>query len=115
MDYKLLENELKIRLQFDYFWGRKQTDDFDSATNFIYKVADFETLLFEIDSKFKSNLKYTELKTYALNRWFNFRSSQAVEHIFCSNNKVENHSNSKDKFIDFYIESIPYALSIVEN
>lgn len=108
MDYKLLENELKKRLQFDYFWGRKQTDDFDDATNFIYKIADFETLLFEIDSKFKSNLKYTELKNYALNRWFNFRSSQAVEHFFCSHDKVENHSNSKDKFIDFFIESIPF-------
>ena len=82
MDYKLLENELKKRLQFDYFQGRKQTDDFDSKTNFIYKIADFENLLIEIDSRFKLNLKYSELKNYTLNRRFNFWSSQAVEQFF---------------------------------
>ena len=40
MNYLLLEEELKKRTKLDYFWGRKQDDDFDKQTNFIYKIVE---------------------------------------------------------------------------
>jgi hypothetical protein len=110
MDYSLLEIELKKRLKFDYFWGRKQFDRFDNASNFIYEISDFAELIKEVDSNFKEDSNYLELKNYTLNRWFNFWSSKAIENIFCEDNKVNSHPNSKDKFIDFFIENIPFDL-----
>ena len=108
MNYELLEKELKKRLNFDYHWGRKQNNNIDTETNFIYKISSFEALLAEINTNFKDSLKYVELKNYALNRWFNFWSAKGVETIFCEFKNVVPHQNSKDKFIDFYIDSIPF-------
>lgn len=72
MNLELLENELKKRLKYDYTWGRKQTDSFDGQTNFIYKIAEFETLLEKIDTIFKDHPQFDNLKNYSLNRWYNF-------------------------------------------
>jgi len=108
MNYELLEIALKKRLNFEYSWGRKQTNQFDAKTNFIYKTDDFETLLNQIDSSFKNESNFNDLKNYTLNRWYNFWSAKAVESIFCKNVQVRSHSNSKDKFIDFYINDIPF-------
>ncbi|WP_372744643.1 hypothetical protein [Lutibacter sp.] len=108
MNYELLEKELKKRLNFKYKWGRKQNNKLDTDTNFIYKIIEFEAVLAEIDSKFNNTLKYEELKNYALNRWFNFWSAKGIESIFCDAKLVVPHQNSKDKYIDFYIDSIPF-------
>jgi hypothetical protein len=108
MNYELLEKELKKRLKFEYSWRRKQTDDFDTQTNFIYKIFSFEDLLQRIELNFKNSPQYEDLKNYALNRWFNFWSAKAVENIFCEHTLVKPHINSKNKFIDFYIENIPF-------
>jgi hypothetical protein len=108
MDYNLLENELKKRLNYPYIWGRKQTDNFDKQTNFIYETFFFEELLDKIESNFKNELDYNQLKNYTLNRWFNFWSAKAIETIFCENENVKAHSNSKDKYTDFYISTIPF-------
>jgi len=108
MKYNLLEKELKKRVKTEYIWGRKQANDFDSLTNFIYSINRFDLLEKRIESAFSSNLMYKELKNYALNRWFNFWSANAVEHLFCEHENVNPHSNSKDKFIDFYIDDIPF-------
>jgi len=108
MDFNLLEKELKKRLDFPYVWGRKQTDNFDNSTNFIYKTSNFETLLTQIDTNFKSDTNYVVLKNYALNRWFNFWSAKAIEACFCEHKIVIAHKNAKDKYTDFYISKIPF-------
>ncbi|MDO9274090.1 MAG: hypothetical protein Q7T92_00905 [Lutibacter sp.] len=108
MNYLLLEEELKKRTTLDYFWGRKQDDEFDRQTKFIYKTTSFELLLETIESAFKVNPKYNDLKNYALNRWFNFWSAKGVESIFCEHKNVKPHIDSFNKFTDFYIENIPF-------
>lgn len=108
MDYQLLEKELKKRLNYPYFWGRKQTNEFDLQTNFVYKTNEFESLLKKIETSFKDQPKYKDLKNYALNRWYNFWSAKGVENIFCEAENVAPNPNLKDKFIDFYIENIPF-------
>ena len=108
MNFHLLEKELKKRLDFPYVWGRKQTDNLDNKTNFIYKTSNFETLLTQIDTNFKSDTNYVALKNYALNRWFNFWSAKAIEACFCEHNNVTAHKNAKDKYTDFYISKIPF-------
>ncbi|SFS49261.1 hypothetical protein [Lutibacter maritimus] len=108
MNYELLEKELKKRLKFDYNWGRKQTNKLDVETNFIYKINTFDAVLSEIETSFKNSLNFTELKNYALNRWFNFWSAKGVEAIFCEHENVHPHQNSKDKYTDFFVNSIPF-------
>ena len=108
MNLELLETELKKRLKFNYVWGRKQTNNFDKQTNFIYKTNSFELLLNQIETKFKTHSDYSDLKNYTLNRWFNFWSAKGIEAIFCENENVLPHPNSRNKFIDFYIDKIPF-------
>ncbi|MEX1384556.1 hypothetical protein [Lutibacter sp.] len=108
MDFNLLEKELKKRLDFPYVWGRRQTDNFDNNTNFIYKTSNFEAILTQIDTNFKSDTNYEALKNYALNRWFNFWSAKAIEACFCEHKNVIAHKNTKDKYTDFYISKIPF-------
>ncbi|MFO7674596.1 MAG: hypothetical protein R6V74_12885 [Lutibacter sp.] len=108
MNYFLLEEELKKRTKLDYFWGRKQDDEFDKQTNFIYKIESFELLLATIEYAFKINAKYDDLKNYTLNRWFNYWSAKCVETIFCEHENVKPHIDSFNKFTDFYIQNIPF-------
>lgn len=108
MDYKKLEEELKKRTERDYFWGKKQDNEFDKQTNFIYKTDSFEALLEVIEANFRDNSQYSDLKNYALNRWFNFWSAKGVESIFCEHDNVKSHADSFNKFTDFYVENIPF-------
>jgi len=102
MDLQRLENELKKRLPYPYRWGRKQTNDWDKLTNFIYKTYSFEALL-KKTQHFNQNIK-----DYTFNRWFNFWSAMAVEYIFAIHNNVEPNKNSYDKLVDFKINNIPF-------
>jgi len=79
-----IESELKKRLKYPYKWGRKQNDQFDKLTNFVYKISEFEVVLREIDNRFNKDKEHKNISNYALNRWYNFWSAQAVEKIFCS-------------------------------
>lgn len=102
MDLPRLEAELKKRWQYPYTWGRKQSDAWDKKTNFIYRTYRFETLL-KVIAPFDE-----ALKNYALNRWYNFWSAKAVEHIFSSHHQVTPNKNVYDKLVDFTIGNIPF-------
>lgn len=108
MNYELLEKELKKRTEFEYIWKTKQTDKLDKETNFIYKTLSFEEVLNKTNCVVKENSAMIDLKNYALNRWYNFWSAKAVESIFCEHKNVEPHKNSKDKYTDFFISTIPF-------
>lgn len=102
MDLERIEKELKKRLPYQYKWGRKQSNSWDSDTNFIYQTYSFESLLK------KTEPLSQELRDYALNRWYNFWSAMAAEDIFASHSSVIANKNSYDKLVDFTIDSIPF-------
>ena len=102
MDLLRVERELKKRLPYPYKWGRKQSNSWDSDTNFIYKTYSFELLL-------KRTKAFSEeLTNYALNRWYNFWSAMAAENIFTSHSNIIANKNSYDKLVDFTIDNIPF-------
>ena len=103
-----IENELKKRLNYQYKWGKKQNNEYDSLTNFIYNTFNFDTLLNKINTKFIGKPDYNDLFNYTLNRWFNFWSSQAVEKIFCSLPDVKPALDNTDRFVDFNIQGIDF-------
>ncbi len=110
MKYSLtdIESELKKRLIHPYKWGQKQNDNFDKQTNFIYHNFQFEELIKEIDKRFKSEKDFDLYFNYAINRWFNFWSAQAVENIFCSLPNVNPAIDSKDRLVDFTIDGVSF-------
>lgn len=102
VDLGRLEIELKKRLNFPYSWGRKQNDDWDSRTRFIYTCRSFSQLI-------NHTVNFDNaLKNYAFNRWLNYWSAQGVEQIFCNNPRVVRNKNPYDKLVDFYIDNIPF-------
>lgn len=108
MDLSEKENELKKRLNYPYQWGRKQNDEWDEATHFIYTTNKFDDLLKTIENKFEKFQNKEELKNYAMNRWFNFFSAQAVEEIFCSTKFIKPNKDKKNKLIDFTLNEFHF-------
>ena len=110
MDKELIqiETNLNKRLTYPYKWGRKQNDYFDKLTNFVYKISDFDEVITEINNKFKKDKEHKNISNYALNRWYNFWSAQAIEKIFCSLSNVKPALDSKDRLVDFTIDGITF-------
>lgn len=102
IDLNRLQIQLKKRLDFPYNWGRKQADDWDGKTNFIYETRTFS----DLQEKVKGF--DTELRNYAFNRWLNFWSAKGIEQIFAKSSKVTPNPNERDKSKDFEIQGIPF-------
>jgi hypothetical protein len=100
---KVTETELKKRLDSPYQQQfHMQNNKDDGLTNFIYETPGWDALLEKIS-------KLTpELQTYAVNRWYNFWSAQAVEAIFLSHPRVSKRTSETHATIDFYIDEIPF-------
>ena len=110
MDAELIniEKELKKRLAYPYKWGRKQNDEYDKLTNFVYRISSFDEVLKETSDRFKKDKEHQNIANYALNRWYNFWSAQAVEKIFCSLPNVKPALDEKDRLVDFTIDGVTF-------
>ncbi len=103
-----IERQLKKRLRKPYQWGRFQNNEYDQLTNFVYEIFDFEELLHFIDFSFGNRVDFEDFYHYALNRWFNFWSAQAVEQIFQSSELVTPSLNPRNRLEDFKIQGISF-------
>ncbi len=104
-----IENQLKNRWKYPYNWYKKQNDHWDKSTNFIYEIPEWEPLIKAIASTVSIHkFDKKECFYYAINRWYNFWSSVAVEEIFCSLPEVEPAKNIMNKRVDFTIKGIPF-------
>lgn len=106
-----IENQLKLRLKYPYRWYRKQNDQWDQQSNFIYSINNWNDLLVRIRLVLANNTFHEkEFLHYTINRWYNFWSAKAVESIFVSHQEVIPNKNTKSKYVDFYIKNIPFDL-----
>lgn len=85
-------------------WGRKQSDEWDKESNFIYNYPTYDKLLATLKSKSKTG----EFDNYAIHRWYNAMSALGVEMIFASQQGVKTNFNKYDKLVDFTIQSISF-------
>lgn len=108
MEYLQTEAELKKRWEHPYVWDSKQTDIKDYETNFIYEINEYEKVLQKIETKFSGNAEYDSVFNYALNRWYNFWSANAVENIFKESSDVEAALDYRDKLVDFKLKGITF-------
>ncbi len=108
-NWRDIETQLKKRWQYKYKWLKKQNDQWDAYTNFIYTTQNWEDLIKEIAAVVELyKLNKEEAFYYAINRWYNFWSSVAVEGFFCSLPQVIPTKNNKEKLTDFSIHNIPF-------
>jgi len=104
-----IEIQLKNRLQYPYNWYRKQNNIWDSYTNFIYNTPTWEALIPQMAAVVeKENLDKKELFYYAINRWYNFWSAMAVEHIFSTCDGIVPENNSKNRLVDFALQGVSF-------
>ena len=103
MNLLTIENELK-KIHTMPPWGRKQNNDWDALSNFVYQCPSYEAFMTAIDKPYFEK-GFVE---YATHRWFNTWSAMGVEHIFCSQPTVIPHKNKKDKLVDFQIQGINF-------
>lgn len=103
MDIKELEIELK-KLPYMPVWGRKQSDDWDKLSSFVYTLPSYEKLQEELKRLNKS----TEFNNYVIHRWYNTLSAIGVEKIFSKSPNVLSNTNKYDKLVDFSINGISF-------
>ena len=109
LDLENIEKELKKRYQFPYKWFRKQNDQWDRFTQFIYQIPNWEALIRKIAIVAESQeVDKQQIFQYAANRWYNFWSAQAVEQIFTEIDGIEPVEEIKDSEKDFYLFGIPF-------
>lgn len=109
LDLENIEKELKKRYQYPYKWFRKQNDEWDRYTRFIYQISNWESLIRKIAIVAESQqFNKQQIFQYAANRWYNFWSAKAVEHIFTKIEGVESVVEAKDSEKDFYFFGIPF-------
>ena len=102
LDLARIEIELTKRLQYPYKWLRRQNDAWDNATKFIYKTADWDTFVQEMEAAWQeSNFDKSDFVHYAMNRWYNFWSAQAIERVFTDLPGVAPNPNPKEDHYDF--------------
>jgi len=99
VDLDFVGNELKKRMRYPYRWENIQTDKWDRQTRFIYHVKTFDELL----KRLKEEPIPRKIKWYAMNRWYNFWSAQAVETMFALHDNVKPNPDKYDKQWDFEI------------
>jgi len=109
LDLENIEKELKKRHQYPYKWFRKQNDEWDRYTRFIYQISNWELLIQKIAIVAESQqLDKDQVFQYAAIRWYNFWSAKAVEQIFTEVDAVEPVAEAKDFEKDFYFFGIPF-------
>lgn len=111
IDLHTCENELKKRWELPYVWGKKQNDEWDNHSKFIYETDQWEQLLVKIKQVSKDrNLNHSEFLNYSANRWYNYKSAMAVEFIFSQLEGVQPNLNFRNKLIDFNLKGIDFDL-----
>ncbi len=101
-DLDTIESELQHRLLYKYVWYRKQNDQWDGYSDFIYTIVKFEELITKISETIsRLRLDKHEFFYYTVNRWYNYWSAVAVESIFCALDGVIPVKNKKHRLVDF--------------
>jgi len=109
LDLSALERELKKRTAEPFApWGRKQGNNWDNVTQFIYSARSWNDLKEQTHARCPANTDQREFFNYAANRWFNFWSARGVEQIFAQLPAVQPNKNPRDHLVDFTLHGITF-------
>ena len=110
LDIIQLESELRKRLPYHYSRGRKQNNQRDTMTKYIYKTNTRNDFVSKTKILVAQHPMYNkkDLFNYAANRRYNFWSAQGVEQMFVNHARVEPEQDRYHQSIDFWIDETPF-------
>ena len=100
----ILEQDLKRTMELIPADWKMQNNQYDKRTNFIYKMKTLSDCLREIE---RTGVD----KNYALHRWYNYKTSEYCEYIFCDYGAVHE-KNKYNHDVDIYINGIPFDVKL---
>lgn len=104
--YKHLSKELDRATPYLEKWGIQNNKNDKLTDNIVYNAKTFDELLYMYNKEPTGNLNYL------IHRWYNTKTSNMAESIFCSYNIAKKEKNFKHKTIDFYLMDTPFDLKV---
>lgn len=94
-------------------WGRKQANDWDRKSNFVYRVKVLDALYRQAVAKARADrLDENAFTAYVVRRWYNHHTHQAIFDLICRHPQVTAETNSRHHTIDFYLRGMPFDLKL---
>ncbi len=94
-------------------WGRRQGDEWDHLSDFIYRVKTLEGLRRQARARAHAEgLDVQSFLAYTVRRWYNHHTHQQVLDIICAHPSVRRESNARHPTIDFYLRDLPFDLKL---
>ena len=94
-------------------WGRKQNDDWDSLSNFVYRTVSLDELRRQTRRvAAQAKLPLREFGQYVVNRWYNYHTHQVVLDIICAYPQVRREANPRNHEVDFYLDGVGFDLEL---
>jgi hypothetical protein len=85
-------------------WERKQSEEWESLSKFVYQLPTYERL----QDMLGMQQKGSAYEHYCIHKWFNTLSARALEELFCRHPRVRPNKSKYDKLIDFSIKTVPF-------
>lgn len=94
-------------------WGRIQSDEWDRASRFIYRIRSLDELRQETRRvAAQHGFPLAEFAAYVVHRWYNFHTHQVVLEMFFAHPRVRQETNPRHPSVDFYLDGIPFDLKL---
>lgn len=94
-------------------WGRRQGDDWDTHSRFIYTTRSLDALRQETRRvAAQAGLPLRPFACYVIHRWYNFQTHQVALDILCSHPRVRREENPRHPTVDFYLDDEPFDLKM---
>lgn len=105
--YYHVANDLKQAIPYlEKHWKMQDNRNDNLTDTIVYRAKTFDELLYLYNKDPRGNFNYL------VHRWYNKRTSDMAENIFCSYNIAEKEKNFKHKTIDFYLMDTPFDLKV---
>jgi hypothetical protein len=94
-------------------WGRRQGDQWDRLSNFIYDTYTLSEVWHQVNVVGRAQgLDIRAFGAYTVRRWYNHHSHDQILQIFQAHPDVRPEENRKHRTIDFYLRDLPFDLKI---
>jgi len=111
-DFNIIRHEL-YKLDEMPPWGRKQGDQWDRLSNFVYRVKTLRGVRRQAQAVAKAErINENTFENYAVRRWYNHHTHDQIMQMFYAHPHIQPEENRKHRTIDFYLREIPFDLKI---
>jgi hypothetical protein len=94
-------------------WGRKQGDQWDKWSNFVYELETLDEVWAQVNRVARrEELEVKAFGAYAVNRWYNHHTHDQILHLFLAHPDAQPEENRKHHTVDFYLRGLPFDLKI---